>query len=103
MREAGPGTRPRGSKAGAGVGGRGKVGRNRRNPEGDIAGKRGGEGVNVGLILWRKLEQVACDVENWKVFLKLGYSFFFLMYLFLWFSSVLIAASRNFKLRHANS
>ena len=56
MREAGPGNRPRGSKAGAGVGGGGKVGRNRRNPEGDIAGKRGGEGVNVSLILWRKLQ-----------------------------------------------
>ena len=40
---------------------------------------------------------MAYDVENWKAFLKLGFSFFFfLMYLFIWLSGVLIAASGNF-------
>lgn len=70
MREAGPGNRPQGSKAGGwGTSRGGGWGwgwgsgwgwawwKELKEPRGDIAGKRGGEGVNVGLILWRKLEE----------------------------------------------
>ena len=50
MREAGPGNRPGGARLGGGCGG------GNEGTQGGIIGKRGGEGVNVGLILWRKLE-----------------------------------------------
>ena len=49
MREAGPGNRPGEARLGGGCG------RGNEGTQGGIIWKRG-EGVNVGLILWRKLE-----------------------------------------------